>query len=381
MSNPFKFGKIVDESIFVNRENDRFLLAQNFLNGINTILISPRRWGKSSLVNKVALEMQAQHPAIRFCQIDMFNVRNEQEFFNYLTKQLIQSTSTQWEEWLETAKKFISRLNPKISLGAEPNSNAEFSISLSDKKEDYIAILDLAEKIAIEKNIKLILCIDEFQNIEFFDNPLAFQKLLRAQWQKHQNVTYCLFGSKRHMMQQLFEKRSMPFYKFGDVFYLKKIETRPFKEFIVKAFAHSNKLISDELAEKLIHTVSNHSYYVQKLAHYLWNKTEKEATENLLNEAIDLMVQSQLPLLEKEFESLSNAQVQLMRMLASGVREGFSTAENIQKFRLGSSANVARMMKALESKEVIDLFGKKPEFIDPVFEIWLRDYIFKQYKL
>lgn len=84
-------------------------------------------------------------------------------------------------------------------------------------------ILDLPERLSKEKNIRFVICLDEFQNISFFDNPLGLQKKFRSRWQHHQLASYCLYGSKRHMMMEIFENSSRPFYKFGDVFFLEKI--------------------------------------------------------------------------------------------------------------------------------------------------------------
>lgn len=86
-------------------------------------------------------------------------------------------------------------------------------------------ILDLAENIAADKGLRIVVCIDEFQNIAEFDNPDYFQERLRSHWQKHQHVAYCLYGSKRHMMLDVFTDSSRPFYKFGDLIFLLKINS------------------------------------------------------------------------------------------------------------------------------------------------------------
>jgi hypothetical protein len=81
--------------------------------------------------------------------------------------------------------------------------------------------INIPENIAKKKKLHLVICIDEFQNCESFKESKIFQQKLRAEWQHHHNVTYCLYGSRQHMMTELFEKQSNPFFKFGDVLYLK----------------------------------------------------------------------------------------------------------------------------------------------------------------
>ena len=88
-NNPFEFGIIVTGKYFTNRKKERERLTQNFLNSTNTILISPRRWGKSSLVKEVAAEMEKRHHSIRFCFIDLFNIRTEHDFYEKLVAGII----------------------------------------------------------------------------------------------------------------------------------------------------------------------------------------------------------------------------------------------------------------------------------------------------
>ena len=189
METPFIFGKIATNKNFTDREKETANLVQNFMSLINTIIISPRRWGKSSLVNKAAKLAMAQESNLRICHIDLFNVRSEEHFYSLLAQKVIAATSTKWEE---------AKHNPD-------------------------EVLDLAEKIAKKKGLKIVICIDEFQNITEFSDPDYFQKKLRSHWQLHQNVAYCLYGSKRHMMMEVFTNSSKPFYKFGNLMFLNKI--------------------------------------------------------------------------------------------------------------------------------------------------------------
>src|SRR5256885_5504648 len=104
MNNPFNFGTIVKGADFTNREADMTRLQSNFSSGINTVLISPRRWGKSSLVLKVSSEMIKQDEDMRFCFVDLFNVRTEHAFYQLFAREVIRSVATKWEEQVATAK-------------------------------------------------------------------------------------------------------------------------------------------------------------------------------------------------------------------------------------------------------------------------------------
>lgn len=211
MEVPFIYGKIAIGKDFCDREKETTYLVQGFTSLTNTIIISPRRWGKSSLVNKAAKSAMAQDSNLRICHIDLFNVRNEEHFYSLLAQKVIAATSTKWEEAIESAKSFFSHLVPKISISTDPTSEVSIDFDWEDVKRNPDEVLDLAEKIALKKGLKIVICIDEFQNIAEFTAPDYFQKLLRSHWQLHQNVAYCLYGSKRHMMMEVFTDPSKPY--------------------------------------------------------------------------------------------------------------------------------------------------------------------------
>ncbi len=216
MEAPFIFGKLAEGQNFINREKDLENLKLNFKSGINTILISPRRWGKSSLVNQAAEQLKTENPELHFCFIDLFNIRSEENFYEDFATKLIRVTSTKWEEWIKSGKKFFSNLIPRFNMGLDPVHDFKITFDWKELKKSQDEILELPQSISIAKKIRIVVCIDEFQNIAQFDQSLAFQKKLRSVWQKHQKVTYCLYGSKRHMLAEIFENKSMPFYKFGE---------------------------------------------------------------------------------------------------------------------------------------------------------------------
>ncbi|MCP4148645.1 MAG: ATP-binding protein [bacterium] len=373
MKSPFQYGKVVVGDAFTNRKAEIKRLNSNIENNLHTTLISPRRWGKSSLVKQVADKLALNHHKIKFCFIDLFKIRNEDDFYSNYANTTIKSTSSKSEEWIAFTKSFLSKIAPSISLGSDPFSDFEISIDVKKGKQNYNDVLELPEKIAEKKGIHVVVCIDEFQNLSYFDEPVLFQKRLRSSWQHHQNVTYILYGSKRHMLMQLFENKSMPFYKFGDVIYLEKIGKNDLEKFIVDSFSRTGKKIDNELAVKIIENVSCHPYYTQQLAHLTWINTNESVTGNILDDAVDELLNQNSILYQREIEGLTNSQINFLKAVTIE-KNGLSSARIIRKYKLSTSANVAKLKKALEKKEVIDILDKKPVFIDPVFELWFKRY-------
>lgn len=376
METPFVFGKIASEKNFTDRKEETGRLVSNFTSQINTILISPRRWGKSSLVSKAAHLAAKKDKTLRFCFIDLYNVRTEEQFYQLLAHEVLRASSSKWEDLMEIAKKFMGRLIPKITFS--PDSNNEFSLGLDweEVKKQPDEILNLAENISKSKNLKFIICIDEFQNISGFGDSLSIQKKLRSHWQKHKLTSYCLYGSKRHMLMEVFTSYEMPFYKFGDIIFLQKISENDLVSFIIERFASTNKNISPENAKLITIMTECHPYYVQQLAQQAWLRSEKICTTDTVNDAHENLVHSLDFLFQTITDELSNTQVNFLKALLMEA-EQLSSKKTLQEFQLGTSANILRIKKALENKEIIDIYGSSINFLDPIYKYWLKNFYFK----
>lgn len=150
------------------------------------------------------------------------------------------------------------------------------------------------EKIAKDRGIKIVICIDEFQQIGKFDNPREFQAGLRSKWQLQQNVSYCLFGSRRHMMMEVFGKSSMPFYKFGSIYFLEKINRTFWPDFIMGEFAKTGKSIEKEQCERIVELADNNPFYVQQLSQTAWlHAQDGICTDTTVDEAFDDILRQQ----------------------------------------------------------------------------------------
>ena len=119
---PFIFGKSSDLINFTDREEESQRLEMNFKSLINTTIISPRRWGKTSLVENVAEKIRSEHKDIKVCIIDIFSVRSEAEFYEQFEKEILKSTSNRWEEMAENAKTFLSHRSEERRVGKECRS-------------------------------------------------------------------------------------------------------------------------------------------------------------------------------------------------------------------------------------------------------------------
>ncbi len=376
METPFVFGRIATDENFTDRELETRQLTTHFKSLINTIIISPRRWGKSSLVQRASEIALKEDPSLRICHIDLFNVRSEEEFYTQLASSVIKATSSKWDDALDDARIFLSRLVPKISIGAAPGSEISIDFDWNEIKKSPDDILDLAEKIATQKNLKIAVCIDEFQNIAEFANPDAFQKKLRTHWQRHQHVAYCLYGSKRHMMLQVFTESSNPFYKFGNLMFLDKIPADCLMKFFKSRFADTGKSISDSAAALIAKLIDCHPYYAQQLAQLSWLRTQEYCDDNIVDDAFTAL-EGQLSLLFVNItESLTNQQLNYLKALLA--EEGSITStKTMKKYNISSATAAIRSKEALIKADILDNISGTPHFQDPVYCHWLKHTYFR----
>lgn len=370
MENPFIFGRAAEGNFFTDRREDAKRLDANLTHGINTILISPRRWGKTSLVKKVIADIE--DPMIKVVFIDVFRCKSEYEFYRTFANAVIKQTSTKMEEWIETAKGFLANISPKFSFGSDPLNDFTLSFEWSPKDDTEDTILALPERIAEKKGVRIVVCLDEFQQVADFSDSVTFQKKLRSVWQHQQNVTYCMFGSKKHLMENIFNDKSMPFYKFGDMMFLKKIPTEEWVYFICKKFHETGKVITEEQATKICELTENLSSYVQHLAWLVWYKADKLVIDKDIDAAINDLLEQNKVFFQREIEQLSEYQLNFLYALANGVSSGFSKMEVIRKYRLESSANVQSVKKSLIKKDLIYMEDNMILFDDSLFKLWLK---------
>ena len=367
---PFTFGVATSGDNFTDREKETERLLLNFRHGVNTVLISPRRWGKTSLVQKVCRLVQSDE--LKVVYLDIFSCRSDKDFYDAFASAVLKQTSSKLEEWVENARLFLARITPKISIGPDPMTDFSISLEINPKSSDIDEILHLPEKIAQKKGCNIVVCIDEFQQIAEFNDSKTFQKRLRSVWQLQKAVSYCLFGSKKHLMNELFEKKSYPFYKFGDAIYLSKIGTRDWIAYICRRFEVTGKQISERLAEKICQRVDNHSSYVQQLAWLVWIHTDRVATEQDFEAAYQDIIDQNTPLFEKMTENLTTYQMNFLRAIIDGIHSEFTTQGVLHKYHLGSSANVSIVKRALVKKELIEIEKRHAVIPDPIMEVWLK---------
>ena len=372
MEKSFVYGVAVTDYNFTGRKEESRRLKQNFENGINSILISPRRWGKTSLVDHVCRQLEGSD--IMTVRLDIFGCKSEYDFYNVLAAAVLKQTATKVQLWMDEAKDFLARLTPQIHIPIDTTSDFSVSLGITPETHNPEEILNMVEVIAKRKDRHIVVCIDEFQQVGEFENTKSVQATLRSVWQHHHFTSYCLFGSKRHMMSKIFLNRSMPFYQFGDLMWLQKIPTTDWTDYIISHFENAGRHISEQMVQKICELVDLYPSYVQHLASIVLNHTPQgeTATEELLPSAVKELISTNEALYMQQIEPLSGYQMNLLRAIVSGIHTGFNEKKVRAQFDLGAPSNMVRLRDALIERDLIYSEMRQLFITDPVFSLWFK---------
>ena len=303
MVNPFKFGTVVENSFFTDRQNE-LQYIKSVLNSENhLILISPRRFGKTSLVVKALRESNRKH-----IMLNLQSVVSSEDFAARLRKEIFKIYK------FEKVKHFIKnfRIVPTISLNPMTDGVDVSIMPMVDNRvliEDVFALL---QAIASEED-RMIVVLDEFQEIKSIDKNL--DRLLRSIMQLHKNINYLFLGSQESMMREIFEKKKSPFFHFGQLLHLDKIPYDDFKLYLLERLSFVDN--ADEICNEILAFTKCHPYYTQQLASQVWEIGRKGEMDNIVNEAIARLLEFHDLNFERIWLNFNNTDKRILMWLAN----------------------------------------------------------------
>ena len=317
MENPFKFGTIVEDEYFTDRINE-VKYIKNFVNSPNhLILISPRRFGKSSVVAKAVKQSGRKSITVNLQQV--------------------------------TSVSDLS-ITGSIDVSFQPGVNS--SVLLED-------VMGLIEKAHTEDD-RIIIVLDEFQ--EILDLAPKLDRQLRSIMQEQKNINYILLGSQESMMTEIFERKKSPFYHFGEMMRLSKLPREDFHTFLSERLKNCFATSSDELADSILDYTNNHPYYSQQLAANVWNIGILQLdTDDVLRTAIDYIVTTHGHDYERLWMNINRTSKWILRQLAS--KSQLQTGEY-------PTSTIYSALKRLQ-KEGYVIYSDRYEIEDPFFKEWI----------
>ena len=350
MENPFKFGTIVEEEYFTDRVDEVRYISQ-FVNSANhLILISPRRFGKSSVVAKAVKQSGRKSITINLQQVTSvsdLSAKLLREFFKVHPMERIRHLIANFRI-IPTIS--TNPITGSMDVSFQPGVNA--SILLED-------VMDLIEKAHTEQD-RIIVVLDEFQEILDLDSKL--DKQLRSIMQEQKHINYILLGSQESMMTEIFERKKSPFYHFGEMMRLGKLPREDFHRFLSERLKSCFATNSNELADSILDYTNNHPYYSQQLAANVWNigilQTE---TDDVLHTAIDHIITTHGHDYERLWMGINRTSKWILQRLAS--KSILQTGEY-------PTSTIYSALKRLQ-KDGYVIYSDHYEIEDPFFKEWI----------
>ena len=348
MMNPFKFGTIVESSFFTDR---RIELQQikSVLNSENhLILISPRRFGKTSLVVKALQESERKH-----IMLNLQSVVSVEDFASRLLKEVFKIYK--FEKLKYMIKNF--RVVPTLSINPMTDGVDVAIQPMVDSRVMIEDVFSLLQMLATEDD-RLIVVFDEFQEIKSIDKNL--DRLLRSIIQLHKNINYLFLGSQESMMREIFEKKKSPFFHFGQLLNLDKIPYEDFKLYLYDRLSFMDD--ADRVCDEILDFTKCHPYYTQQLASQVWEKGKNGEMENIVEKAINRLLEFHDLNFERIWLNFNNTDKRILIWLANNNKP--YTLLGIAQSTISSS-----LKRMLKDGYVIKTTEYEVE--DPFFRNWI----------
>jgi hypothetical protein len=284
------------------------------------------------------------------------------------------ATQTRLDHVASFLREILPGIVPKVVLRG--GGGSAFDIEFGSRRSNVDAVLenifDLPEQIARRRNKRVVVALDEFQEIASFDGD-ALQKSLRSRIQHHRRVTYCFLGSKREMIAGLFLEQKSPFYRFGKLRELRKIPRDKMADFIATCFASTGLSIPKEVVEGILDAAENHPYFTQMLCHEVWNRSALRGKVQPadLEEAARGVIDNQSYAYVNLWESLTSKQKNLLGVIGLGDRPRLHSQEVVTRYELGSPAAVSKNLRTLEVRQILEPVDGEHRFADPFLRRWV----------
>ena len=352
MENPFKYGTIVEEDYFTDRVDEVAYICQFVESSNHLILISPRRFGKSSVVEKAVKKSQRKHITVNLQQVTSvadFSARLLKEFFKIHPLERVRHLITHF------------RIIPTVSTNPVTGS---IDVSFQPSADGLVLIEDVMELIekAHTSEDRLIIVLDEFQEIR--DIAPRLDKQLRAIMQKQKHINYILLGSQESMMTEIFEDEKSPFYHFGELMRLKKLPREDFFIYLSERLEQCFHDQSVKLANRILDYTLCHPYYSQQLASGVWQVGMLQPeTDDPVDKAIRQIVTSHSLDYERLWMNFNRTNKWIMQRLA--------TDAPLQSGEYRTSTIYSALKKLQKDGYVI--YTDHYEIEDPFYRQWIID--------
>jgi hypothetical protein len=267
----------------------------------------------------------------------------------------------------ESPAGFLSRFSRELCRN--------MSIPPPDKQQGNdpdFKLLDLPEKIAARKKIRLVIFISNFEMTRQYDDYWHVLRKFYLFWKNHERCTYCISSNNQYILKELMHHTTAPMLRFGRAYYLQRNPHVSFTSYIRGLFLNGDKMIDASAAELIASKTNHHLFYLQLLSWHAFIKTDSICTVSIVDEAFTELAYHYEPQIKEVINSLSQHQFNYLRAVLNHT-EKICSKESLEQYELGKSSNVARVKQSLIRKGIIEIQTGTVRIVDPIYSYWLKN--------
>ena len=374
--NPFVYGEIVTAAAFADREGERERLARDLADAQKIFLISPRRYGKSSLIRDVMRGLAKQ----QFLTVEV-TVAASSSYIGFLeayARALI-AADTPTSRLRRWASDLLQNVRPELRFDTRTEGDAGFSLGFPavrtprDAARLATEVFALPGRIAAARKQRMAIALDEFQTVTTFDGGNV-EHALRAAVQQQRDVGYVFAGSEPSLMERMLTSKR-PFYKAGPVMRLEKIDAPQFVAFLEGRFAATGFSVEDGLGEAIVELAANVPYDVQRLAHETWDDVRHSRRKVVglddLHQTLSRLLGEQQTVFEEGWQRLTLLQRAVLRALVLESGRELLSADVRHRHRLPGASSVQAALAALVKQDVVQKENARYVVSDSLYREWV----------
>ena len=373
-TNPFRFGALALDEAFADRERELAELVADMRNGQDVVIFAPRRYGKSSLAWRASQELVSQ--GLLIASVDLMTTPTKARLAEKLAASIYENVASPLERVRERALAPFRglRIQPTVTVSPDDGSFS-FSFGVSHQAADLDATLErllaLPAELGAARERRVALIMDEFQEAIEIDRDLP--RLLRSAFQQQPEVAHVYLGSRRHVMERIFNDENEPFWRSAKPIELERIEAGAFAEFVIGRFAPTGKRIEPAIAAALVRLTKGHPYATQELCYFLWEETapDGDAGRGELDRALAAVLRSEHAHFTLLWNAASPVQKLLLEALASEQPGRPFTVAYRRDHDLPSASNIQRAARTLVQREVVTATRGSHEIAEPFLAEWI----------
>ncbi len=370
MTNPFHYGEVVKGADFADRESELKSLVSELSGPSRIFMVSPRRYGKTSLIMRALEDIKLKGNLTVY--VDLFRASSLNELVDLYAKSIFTAVEGGIEKTIRFVKEMLPSLSPEVTLDEE--GKPSLSLGLRHGRERNLEdIFDLPERIAKKRGKRLVVALDEFQEITEMGGA-RIEKILRSYIQNHQSVSYLFAGSKRHVLTEMVTNRARAFYNMGKLMTLGKIPEDLFCDYILEKFQRSGCKTDAPTVMAILRETDNVPNNVQMLCHELWElcRDQKAVGRNDIKKAIESLVKTRSTLYSATWDSLSLHQRRLLKAVAiEGEVRAPTASDFIGRHHLAAPTSVQRSVQRLIERDILDKQEIGLVFTDTFMKYWI----------